>query len=494
MLRLSDVAREVVVPEGIVTTGWGAVESWWSDKGVKFDAWQRGAGQVALGKREGGTYAATVGGVVLSIPRQVGKTFFVGALVVALCCMFPGLTVVWTAHRTRTSTMTFQTLQGLVSKRAVKPFVASVRQANGEQEIRFGNGSVVMFGAREQGFGRGFDEVDIEVFDEAQILTEKAMEDMVPATNQSRFPAGALLFFMGTPPRPADPSDVFSKKRANALDGKSLDTAYVEFSADQDADPDDWDQVAKANPSFPDRTPREAILRMRENLPSDESFLREGLGIWQLAGSNGVIPLDAWEACLDMESVPVGRFALGVEVGRDMESASVCLAGQRADGRWHVELDESRKGAAWIVGHVAHMVRKNPGLQVAGDVGGPLKALLDEREGQSRGRKVTRYFFQGTDVELHAPRVTELGVATAKLLSGVMTGQVAHIGQPQLTSAVAVAGKRPLADTGMWVFSRKTAVADISAVQAATSALWWSQSMQKKADRPRSSGREAVVL
>ena len=494
MSRLSEVAREVVVPDGIVTTGWGAVESWWSDKGIAFDPWQQGAGAIALGKRADGKYAATVGGVTLSIPRQVGKTFFVGAIIVALSNLFPGMTSVWTAHRTRTATMTFQSLQGLVSKPKVAGLVASVRTANGEQEIRFTNGSRIMFGAREQGFGRGFDEVDIEVFDEAQILTEKAMEDMVPATNQSRHPASALLFFMGTPPRPVDPGEVFTRKRQNALDGKSTDSAFIEFSADHDADPDDWGQVAKANPSFPYRTPREAILRMRENLPSDESFLREGLGVWQLSAAKGVIPLDAWEACFDVDSVPTSRFVLGLEVGQDMETASVCLAGQREDGRWHVELDESRKGAAWLIGHVVHMVRMNPGLQVAGDVGGPLKALLDEREGMASGRKVSRFFLQGTDIEVHAPRVVELGVSTAKLLSGVMTGQIAHIGQPQLTSAVAVAGKRPLADTGMWVFSRKTAVADISAIQAANSALWWSQSMKAKADRPRSRGREGVLL
>jgi hypothetical protein len=93
----------------------------------------------------------------------------------------------WTAHRTRTSTKTFGSLQGMVEAQEGRPaHVKALRTANGEQEIRFRNGSIIMFGAREQGFGRGFDEVDVEVFDEAQILTEKALEDMVPATNQSR--------------------------------------------------------------------------------------------------------------------------------------------------------------------------------------------------------------------------------------------------------------------------------------------------------------------
>src|SRR5690606_6447420 len=90
----------------------------------------------------------------------------------------------------------------------------------GEQEIPFKNGSRILFGAREGGFGRGFDEVDIEVFDEAQILTIKALEDMVAATNQSRFVHGALLFYMGTPPRPIDPGEMFTARRQEALEFK----------------------------------------------------------------------------------------------------------------------------------------------------------------------------------------------------------------------------------------------------------------------------------
>ncbi|MBK0296370.1 DUF853 family protein, partial [Bacillus sp. S34] len=69
-------------------------------------------------------------------------------------------------------------------------------------------------------------------FDEAQILTEKALEDMVAATNQSRFPAGALLFFMGTPPRPTDPSEAFKLRRREALAGETEDAVYIECSAD----------------------------------------------------------------------------------------------------------------------------------------------------------------------------------------------------------------------------------------------------------------------
>ena len=132
-----------------------------------------------------------------------------------------------------------------------------------------------MFGARENGFGRGFDGVDVEVFDEAQILGERALADMIPATNTSPNP---LVVFMGTPPKPSDPSEVFAQKRRDALNGMD-GMLYVEFSADRDADSDDRKQWRKANPSYPKRTSETAILRMR-NLLGEDSFRREGLGIW----------------------------------------------------------------------------------------------------------------------------------------------------------------------------------------------------------------------
>src|SRR5204862_4597817 len=127
----------------------------------------------------------------------------------------------------------------------VAPFVDRRRLGSGEQEIRFKNTSRILFGARERGFGRGFSEVDVLVFDEAQILTENAIDDMVPATNQARNP---LLLFTGTPPKPTDPGEVFISKRDKALAGSSDDMAYIEFSADEGANPDDRKQWAKANP------------------------------------------------------------------------------------------------------------------------------------------------------------------------------------------------------------------------------------------------------
>jgi len=497
--KLSEVARHVVMPSGIVSTGWRDVEDQCREFGDEFDEWQRGAGSLILGKDTEGIYTATVGGVTISIPRQVAKTFLVGRIVFALCVLFPGLKVLWTAHRTRTSTNTFKSLQGYARRKSVAPHVESIRTANGEQEIAFVNGSVIMFGAREAGFGRGFDEVDVEVFDEAQILTEKALEDMVAATNQSRHPHGALLFFMGTPPRPIDPGEAFTGKRDDALSGKPADkvmhvgsdAVYIECSADADADPDDREQWKKANPSFPDRTPLRSMLRLRKNLPSDESWLREALGIWQSVRTGGVLPMDAWgDRADEFSKVGHGPPPLGLEIGPDLAWASISLAGRRADGEWHVELVEARNGAAWVPAYLDAVLDKNPGIPgVVVDVGGPIKSMITQRG--------TRYTLDGPDIRLTPLRVSELTDACTKVLVGTVTGWLHHIDQPQLTAAAQSAGKRMIGDTGTWVFSRKSTTSDITPIQSATYALWGAQNESKlKTPRPprgSAGGREYVT-
>lgn len=497
---LSDAARHLVIPEGIVTTGWSQVVAKGKELGIGFDWWQNSLGRAVLGKRSDGKYAATVGGIVLSIPRQVGKTYFVGALLILLCILFPGLKVVWTAHRTRTATNTFRSLQGMVKRKKIQPYLApgrsnGIRTANGEQEIAFANGSIIMFGAREAGFGRGFDELDIEVFDEAQILTEKALEDMVAATNQSRHPHGALLFYMGTPPRPVDPGEAFTLKRTKALSGESTDMLYLECSADPDSDPDDRSQWPIMNLSYPTRTSLEAMLRLRENLLSDDAWNREARGIWDAAGMNGVIPGPSWKAQEDTESVATDRFALGVEVGPDLGWASVAMAGQREDGGWHFELDEDQhtrgRGTAWLIPHLQNLVQSNPQIRtIVVDVGGPIAALLEKRGGDRN----TRWFLKGTTVSVTPVRVAELGAGCSRVLDGIVTGWLHHIGQPQFTGAALVAGKRPLGDTGMWVWSRKTAESDITQIQAGTLALIGAQA--ERVRRPasgRNSGRRVIV-
>ena len=458
--RLSEYARKFVYPPGITKTVWPRVEAKGREIGLGFDWWQSQLGTVCLGYGEDGKYVATIGGVGMSIPRQVGKTYFVLALLVIMCILFPGLQVVWTAHRTRTTTRTFQSLQGMAKRKKVWPHVLGIRTTNGEQEIRFRNGSVIMFGAREQGFGRGFDVIDVEVFDEAQILTEKALEDMVAATNQAKHPHGALLFYMGTPPRPVDPGEVFTLKRRKAIDNKTKDQVYLEFSAEQNASPDDRKQWAVANPSFPARTPLESMLRLRENLPSDDSWLREALGIWD-DDALTTIPMSLWAECANAAGKITGEVVLALEMSFDRTHTYVGVCGPREDGKRQIEVVEILRSEApddadrteWLLERVAGAAR-DWGAPVVIASNGPAAALIP----QLAAKSVTVDEIGGAG----------LAQACGHFFDSVIAGNLAHLGDSGLTTAVKGAQKR----TGeSFVFTRKGDV-DISPLYAVLLALW----------------------
>ena len=458
--RLSERAK-VAFPSGIVKTGWPEVERQHRKLGIRFDWWQVAASKLILAKRADGLYAAGIGGVVISIPRQVGKTFLLGGLIFALCLIFPGLTVLWTSHQLRTTNETFRSMQGLARRKAIKPYIASVRRANGDMGIEFTNGSRVLFGAREMGFGLGFSKVDLIVFDEGQRLTEKALDDMLPTMNQAPNP---LFFIVGTPPRPTDSGEVFARRRAEALGGESDDLLYIECSADRDRTPRDridWEQVAKANLSFPTRTPRPAILRMWKNL-GPESFWREGYGIWDDdGGTPPTVSRDAWNALRTAEPPTDGRVGLGIKFSLDGKRCAIAAAVKPEGGKTHVE----------VVG----VYPTNEGLSlaeawIAADWRNLSRVAIDGKAGREtlHGNLKRARVPERTVPSLTVGQVID---AHATFLTAVQDATLTHANQAGLNASVAGSAQRAIGTQGGWGWE-PIGDGDTLPIDAATLAVW----------------------
>jgi phage terminase large subunit-like protein len=472
--RLSEYARKFVYPPTIVKTVWPRVEAKGLELGLGFDWWQSQLGMVCVGYGDDGKYVATVGGIGMSIPRQVGKTYFVLALLVIMCILFPGLQVVWTAHHLRTSTKTFRALQGICRRKKVAPYIAknnhgrdAIRTANGEQQVEFTNGSMIMFGARAMGFGRGFDEIDIEVYDEAQILDTKALEDMVAATNQARHEHGALLFFMGTPPRPSDPSDAFTERRSEAWSGESEHSIWLEIGADPASDANDQAQWPAMNPSFPVRTPRESMLRLRKNLKDEDSWNREGRGIWDDDGRKSVIPVPVWSGLADRSEEPaphVGKVVLGVDSDPDRDRTSIVAAGARAEGPPLIEVTadldgvvDNRLGVDWAKARIIEICGRNDVAAVVIDKRSAAASLITPLE--------------AAGVTVVTTTAQQMAQACGQLYDAATeTGQLAHLDDPLLNAAIRGATTRPCGDA--WAWDKRKPTVDITPLTAATLALW----------------------
>lgn len=469
--KLSEIARHLVIPDGIVTTGWPAVEARCANLGVAFDWWQKSLGQIITAKRSDGLYAAGIGGVVMSLPRQVGKTFLINSILFALCLQEPGMTVLWTAHHMKTTNETFGKVQAMARRSAVKPHVRQVYTGSNDEAVLFRNGSRILYGARAAGFGRGFDNVDAIMLDEAQILTDGTLDDMLPAMNAARNP---MLFLVGTPPRPTDPSEVFERKRAECLSGDETDTAYIECSADRGADLDDHEQWALANPSYPHRTPTTSIMRMRKNL-SDDSFRREALGIWDEieAAAASEIESDQWDACA-IDAAPAGRTVYGVKFSID--GKIVALAGARRNGQGpiHVEGIERRptsEGTSWLVDWLVERADTATSIVVDGRSGaGALVRALAERRVPKRKTIV--------------PTAEQAIAAHAMFTTAVTERAMTHAGDPLMAEQARSAGRRAIGNQGGWGF-RSLDDSDISLLEAAVLAHYGSATAKEPSSRGR---------
>lgn len=499
--RLSEAARHLVMPSGIVSTGWPSTKAEAQRLGIEFDPWQDGAGQVILAKRADGSYAATIGGVVISIPRQVGKTFLIGAIVFALSMLHPGLLVIWTAHQLKTAGETFRAMQAMARMAKVRPFVKRVVLGSGDEAIEFTNGSRILFGARERGFGLGFTKVGVLVIDEAQRVTEKTMDDLVPTTNQADNP---LIFLVGTPPRPTDAGEVFRTRRKEALSGESDDMVYLEFSADADVDPSkwsknhvDWAAVAKANPSFPLRTNKTAVLRMLKNLGHD-SFGREGLGIWDDDRDNAssAISREWWDAT--GVEVPPRDGVKSFAVAFSADGQRLALAGAvKHDEGVHVELVDAFAGSMEMsLGPLADWLaarwRDTAAIVLSGRAGAGLLAdMLRERRVPDRVVKVatTPQYFQSCQMLLDSVKES---VSAAENGEELTLTHLAIEGQGRLDASVMVCDKVARGKDGAWAWSPTTPDGDETPIEAVSLALYGARTSKRvpRGDRDR----EAVIL
>lgn len=463
--RIPD-ARVAVLPDGIVATGFPAAEATCRQIGITFDPWQVDLNRAILGKDRHGLYAADT--VAMSICRQAGKTFDVGALVFADSIINPGTTTVWTAHRFKVSRESFNELRAWARSPLLAPHIDydDITTGAGNETIPFRNGSRIVFAARERGAIRGFTKVRRLILDEAQILTAAAMSDLAPTMNQATNPQ---IILMGTPPKPTDPGEVFTEFRRAALAGESEGLLYVEFAADPGAPvnvgaPGFWAQMEKANPSYPSRTDKRAIVRLRKLLTDDGDFRREAQGIWDAASRVAVFGAGKWEAVPKDDSSPaeagLDMGSLGLAVSIDLERAAIVGAAEVGDSDLVRVLQHGPDPESWLVARAAELHERH-GVPVVIDGRGP-------------GADYVPALREALGDALHVATTSEVLDACAGIYKTVRAGMLTHSlapGEEQdvLDRAVADAVKRDVGDR--WAWGRRKS-GDISPLEAATLAVW----------------------
>ncbi|MFV8173399.1 terminase [Mycolicibacterium peregrinum] len=441
-----------------MATSWPRVKATCRNIGWRFDPWQDAVGRLILAKKEGGKWAADLS--LLSIPRQVGKSYLLGCIIFALCLLTPKLRVIWTSHHTATTEEMYEAMKELAQHRRVAPHVTKCIALQGSRwRIQFRNGSRIDFGARSQGFGRGKAKVGVLVLDEFQHITSRALANLAPTTNTADNP---LILCAGTPPGPEVSGEAFTMRRKAALEGITDDALYVEFSADQDADLDDRRQWAKANPSFPKRTQERAFLLLRKVLDEDD-FRREGLGIWdEESRHNPIVTAQQWRTMVDLgPDAGLAPDALGVDMshGRDISVGACWVSPEpNEDGRYPAHIEEVWSGSDpaavidWIV------VTAGRRMPVVIDSASPAASLAPDL----RARKCNV-------VMTSAPKMAD---ACGLLENRINTKTLTHGGQKAITDGYLGARRRLIRDAGGWALDRSDPASAIYPAVATTLALY----------------------
>lgn len=404
--------------------------------------------------------------VVVTVPRQSGKTKQELAVAVHRCTSWPKQVVTYTAQTRLKAKEKWldDHLEALKTSQFGKRGMFRARLSAGMEAVLWNNGSKYGIEATTEKAGHG-DTLDLGFLDEAFAHVDaRAEQAMKPAMLTRPQPQLWVVSTAGTPASVYLRSKV-DAGRARCRAGRHGGVAYFEWGAPKDADPADPATWWACMPALGWTVTEDAVRAAYDELVAEgklAEFRRAYLNQWldEVPEEWLIIPRDAW---LSLREDPVahGQVALAADVTPRMPGGkiqgTIAAAWRRPDGNTDIEIVDHRPGTAWMPGRVAELVRKHRPCATVIDAVGPAASLIDEIE--ALGVAVVR------------PNMREVVQACGRFFDAVMDSRtLRHGGDPALDAAVAGAIKRDLGDG--WAWDRKGPGTDISPLVACTLASW----------------------
>jgi phage terminase large subunit-like protein len=407
----------------------------------------------------------------LTVPRQSGKSTFVLAKAVhrASATGFFGerQRIVYTAQ-TRQKAREKWEEDYAADLEASKVFASRIKvhKGNGNEHIRFANGSRFGIEANTEKAGHGgtLDEAYIdEAFAQPDNRLEQAFRPaMITRANKQLGWISTAGWLGGSPYLSA------KQKMGRAAVEQDLrrGVAYFEWSADEDADPADPAVWRDCMPALGFTIDEEAIRAEFDGYVLSErmvDFRRAFLNqvVSKDADEEPVMPGEAWAASLDERSRITSGHRFAVDVSPTRSWSSIGVAGATGE-RIHVELTgrngdlDHRPGTAWVVPRLVEMRESRPDLTVTIAAGAGAESLVPDLEDA------------GFTVEVLSGR--DVMAACGLMFDLVTTDRLRQIGQPSLTAAL-VGARRKETDNG-FTYARRKSTQDITPLYAVTLAAW----------------------
>lgn len=407
--------------------------------------------------------------MVLTTPRQQGKTLLILAAMVHRCVGFGPphgrrQNVLYTAQTRNDARKKLEDDHLPILDASKLRGLYRTRMTNGSEAVIFTNKSKIGITSSTEKAGHG-ETLDLGVVDEAFAQSDDRLEQAMKPAMLTRPNAQLWVVSAGGKASSAYLMHKIQVGRDLVDAGISDGVCYFEWSADPGDDPADPQTWRSCMPAL-GYTISEAAVAADQKSMKPLEFRRACLNIAETATAAEwqVITQAHWNGASDRDAQHAGPVALAVDVTPDRSAAAIAAAGRRTEGGRLVEVTgtphgglDHRPGVAWVI----------PRLKEIAAAAKPCVIVVNDRSLADAAAEA--------GITVHRPTAGDMVSACNGLYDGIAGAapggrDVRHLGQPQLTAAVAGATKRTVGDA--WAWDRRSVTVDICPLVAASLALW----------------------
>lgn len=425
--------------------------------------WQRYVADVATELLDDGSYAYQV--VVVTVPRQSGKTTLLGAMGVERCTTQDDHQLFYTAQTGKDGRDRWNDLVKLTNGSPLR-HVVKARRSQGNERLVFPNGSELRVFAPTPDSLHGSTPPTVvldEAFAHSEQLGDALMGAIGPAQITLRHRQLWIVSTAGTA------ESVFLQRWVERGRDGTARVALFDWGAGDDiTDPYDPSGWARFHPAIGVTIEADAISAEAARLPRSE-FERAYLNRTTRTESHTIAPRD-WQQLAQPQVPPADpkRLVLVYAVAHDGTSSSVSASWHDADGKPQVKLIRWAPGHSWVATDVADYAKRWKVRRVASPNNGPTREVTDQLRRLPRGEG-----YPATIRDVRQLTAPEFAQSWAGLLAGIRTRGFGHDGSAHMADAASNVVPRQ-SEAGA-VPSWKDSAGDISSLVSAQVALWVAQ-------------------
>jgi phage terminase large subunit-like protein len=424
--------------------------------------WQRDALDILceIDPETGGYWYRTF---VLILPRQGGKTTLIRGKMAHRAITQPGSQILYTAQdRNKARQRLEETIYNPLSMSPLAATLGRPRWAAGSEAIRWRNRSICRIESLSLTAGHG-DTLDEAYIDEAFAHKDHRIEQNVNPTMITVQGAQKLITSAAGGAESAFLMVKRDRGRALVAMGKDSRTAYIEYSAPLEADPDDPATYMAAHPAITHTIQLQDVINERYEMDAEE-FERAYLGWWPIGkGQESPIPLSLWKSNFIDPNLDTwtGTPIWSVDVSPDRQWASISLAARSWEigKRCFVEVIDHEPGTHWIIDRLEFLRAKFGGNIVMIDGAGAAGSLREDLESTEFNKQTGK---MGPGFQVIALTANERAAACGAFYDDSVQGKLSYLDDPELNKAMVNATKVKALGGESWIFSRGRSQVDIS--------------------------------